>query len=394
MERHLQEKDIEDPLATQSVDSSEQRDAAADLSHSESSDIEQEQDFVSSVVSQRQGPRVHWGDLPKRTDEDKKGEQGKRERPKKQRREGDEEEVQAYRGGDAQRNGELREDENERQGSLSCETGAGTDGEKQQKLVSLNTDKPNREQVTEEKDLSEEPSVEEATSKLSLCSLSEMVTHTAPRPDDSTATHADLSTSPPCKDSDPSTESKHLPSSALISTHQDKHNTALTGPPGLNITQVGMSKRGAAGLRDLLKNLTAGTKPDSVRLNLLEYLRRTLKDWSTDATLQFLFGDGHSLGSPFADVKEEKEEDLDEDDLDDEETNEDAEGVDAGVQKKASAAAPDYKTLREKSQQLELRVKEFYRGPCILPDEAEEQHEDKVSDGGSGGKTERQERCE
>lgn len=321
---------------------------------------------------------MHWGDLPKRTEKDKKGEQGKMERQKKQRREQDEEEVEGHRSGDAEREGQLAKTESGK-GSLSCKTGAGTDTEKPKNLVSLNTDKPNREQVSEKKDLSEEPSVEEASSQLSLCSLSEMVTHTAPLPDASTAAQAELSTSPPCKGSNPSTESKRLPSSALINTNQDIHNTALTSQPGLNITQVGMSKRGAAGLRDILKNLTAGAKPTSIRLSLLEYLGRTLKEWRTDATLQFLYGECHSLGTPFADDKKEKEEELDEDDLDEEVTNEDAEEVDAELQKRAPAAAPDYKTLQKESQQLELRVREFYKGTCVLPEEVEELHGHKVT---------------
>ncbi|TMS09788.1 Putative RNA polymerase II subunit B1 CTD phosphatase rpap2 [Larimichthys crocea] len=235
LERRLQEKDIEDPLATQPEDahSSQLRSVAAEHSHSESSDIEQEQDFVSSMVCQRQGPRVHWGDLPK--------------------------------------------------------------------------------------------------------------------------------------------QNEHLPSSTLISTNHDSHNTALTDQLELNITQVGMSKRGAAGLRDLLKNHTAGAKPDPIRLALLECLKKTLKDWSTDETLKFLYGAGHSLSSPFADVeedKEEEEEELDEDDFDDE----DAERVDAGVQRKASAPAPDYETLQKEGQQLELRVREFYKGTWILPEEEEKPH--------------------
>ncbi|XP_044076269.1 putative RNA polymerase II subunit B1 CTD phosphatase rpap2 isoform X2 [Siniperca chuatsi] len=374
LERRLQEEDIEDPLAAQPEDlySCQQRSAAAGLSHSESSDIEQEQDFVSSVVSQWQGPRVHWGDLPKHRDEDKKGERGKIERQKKQRREGDEEEIERRQSRDAEREGKMREDENRRE-SLSCKREAGTDAEKRKQLLSLNTDKPNGEQVPKEKGLPQEPSVEEATAKLNLCSLSETVTHAAPLPVDSTATQVDLLTSPPCKDSKPSTESKNLPSSTLINTNQDSHNMALTSQAGLDITQVGMSKRGAAGLRDLLKNRTAGAKSESTRLNLLEHLRRTLKDWSTDKTLKFLYGTDHSLDSPFADVKEDEEgEELDEDDLEDEVTNEEAKEGDAGVQKRPSAAAPDYKMLQKESQQLELRVREFYKGTWILPEEVED----------------------
>ncbi|XP_045908221.1 putative RNA polymerase II subunit B1 CTD phosphatase rpap2 [Micropterus dolomieu] len=383
LERRLQEEDIDDPLSAQSEDppSSLQHSAAADLSHSESSDIEQEQDFVSSVVSQHQGPKVHWGDLPKRRDEDKNGERGKTERRKKQTREGDEEEIECHQGGDPEREGKMREDKN-RQESLSSQREAGTDSKKPKQLLLLNKDKPSAEQGPEQKGLPQELSVEEAAAKLNLCSLSG--TRTAPLPVDSTATQADLLTSPACKDSNPSTESKPLPSSTPINAEWDDHKIALTSQPGLNITQVGMSKRGAAGLRDLLKNHTAGAEPESVRLNLLECLRRTLKDWSTDETLKFLYGTKHSLGSPFADVKEDKEaeeeEELDEDDLEDEVTDEDAKGDDAAVQKRPSAAAPDYKTLQKENWQLELRVREFYKETWILPEGVEEPDGNKVKD--------------
>ncbi|KAI3375126.1 hypothetical protein L3Q82_021640 [Scortum barcoo] len=358
-ERRLQEQDIENPLAAQHEDtrSSQQHSAAAELS--ECSDIEQEQDFVSSVVSQRQGPRVHWGDLPKRTDEKENGERGKVERRRKQRRGGEEEEAQSQEG-------KMRGDEN-REKLHSCKTETRTDTEEQ--LLSLNSH--NGEQVPQEEGSPHELSVEEAAAKMKVCSLSETVTHTAP--DDSPAPEVNLRTSPPCKDS-PSTESKCLPSSTHQDTSQDNHNTALIGEPGLNITQVGMSKRGAAGLRDLLKNHTAEAKPASIRLNLLECLRRTLKEWSTDETLRFLYGADHSLGSPFANVKDEKEEEeeLDEDDLDDEVADKDVEGVAVGAQKRASATVSDYETLKRENRQLQLRVSEFYKGTWVLPEDAEE----------------------
>uniref|UniRef100_UPI0037E77BD8 putative RNA polymerase II subunit B1 CTD phosphatase rpap2 n=1 Tax=Semicossyphus pulcher TaxID=241346 RepID=UPI0037E77BD8 len=339
-ETRLKEEDIENPQAVQAEDprSSQQRPDAASLNHGEGSDIEQEQDFISSVVSQRQGPRVHWGDLPNRTDDEEKQERGKTERRKKQSREGDESDL--------------------------CKTEVDLENPKQP--LSLNTDKPHREQVQEKKDLPEDPNMEQATNKMNLCSISETVTHTAPLPVDFSA----------CKDSHHSTESKHPPSSPLISTNPNSQDTALTEEPGLNITQVGMSKRGAAGLRDLLKNQTAGATTESIRLNLLECLRNTLKDWSTDETLKFLYGAGHSLGAPFADVKDDREEEveeLDEDDLDD------VEVVDDAVQERPSAAAPDYKTLRKESQQLELRVREFYKGTWILPEEGKQPDGDKVT---------------
>ncbi|XP_032386455.1 LOW QUALITY PROTEIN: putative RNA polymerase II subunit B1 CTD phosphatase rpap2 [Etheostoma spectabile] len=368
LERRLQVDDIEDPLAAPPEDppSSRPGSAADGLSRSESSDVEEEQDFVSSVVSQRQGPRVHWGDLPKHTDE---GDRGMMERQKKQGRE------EGIEGQAAEREGKKGEDKKD---SLSCETEVGTDAEKK---LNSNTDRPHGEPVPDQQ------SVEEATAKLNLCSLSESVAQPAPPPVDSTATqaeHTNRITSPLCKDSNSSTERKHLPASTLIKTIQDGHDTASSSQPALNITQVGVSKRGAAGLQDLLKGHAARTKPHSIRLNLLECLRSTLKDWSTDKTLEFLYGAHYSLGCPVVDIKEEKEageedEELDEDDLEDDVTNEDAQWVGAGGQKRASAAVPDYQALRQETQHLELRVREFYKGTWILPEEAEELHGNQVT---------------
>lgn len=42
-----------------------------------------------------------------------------------------------------------------------------------------------------------------------------------------------------------------------------------------------------------------------------------------------------------------------------------------GAEARPSAAAPDYETLRRETQMLELRVQEFYRGVCVLPEEVQ-----------------------
>ncbi|AWP04336.1 putative RNA polymerase II subunit B1 CTD phosphatase RPAP2 isoform 2 [Scophthalmus maximus] len=305
--RPLQKKDIENlPTAQPEEPHASQQYHAADglsHSHSDSRDMEQEQDFVSSVVSQQQGRRVHWGDLPKRTDGDDKG---------------------------------------------------------------------------------KESSVEEATAKMNVCSLSETVTQTLSPPVNSTPAPAEHTTaliSPPFIDSKPPTENKPLPSLTPTTTHLNSNNTTVPTQPGLSITQVGMSKKGAAGLRDLLKNHTVASKPDSVRQNLLECLRRTLKEWSTDETLKFLYGADHPLDYPFTDVREEAdgEEELDEDDFEEGLSVEDGRGADAGALMGPPAAAPDYKTMRKETQQLELRVREFYKGTWILPEEGEAPNENKVT---------------
>lgn len=182
--------------------------------------------------------------------------------------------------------------------------------------------------------LSEEPGVEEATSVMSGCSLLE--NPAAPPLMDS-----DPATSPPSK------ENKGPPSTGDV--------------PSLRITRVGVSKRGAAGLRDLLKK-HSGADPTRLQQSLLTCLRATLKDWCTEATLDFLrAGSPCDPGSPsLADAGEEQDEELDEDDLEDE----DAEGLEPRA---APSSAPDFETLRKNTRELELRVGEFYRGTRILP---------------------------
>lgn len=192
--------------------------------------------------------------------------------------------------------------------------------------------------TTEAMSSSEDASVEEATSGMSVCSLSEN------------------SVSPPLTDSDPMTsppskENKCPPSTGDLTS--------------LKITQVGVSKRGAAGLQDLLRKHSEA-KPDALQQNLLMCLRGTLKEWCTESTLDLLYGaDRPPESTPFTDTGEEKEEELDEDDLDDDA----AEGVDATGPKKAPSSVPDFETLRKDTQEFELRVREFYKGTWTLPDE-------------------------
>uniref|UniRef100_A0A4W5NM48 RNA polymerase II subunit B1 CTD phosphatase RPAP2 homolog n=1 Tax=Hucho hucho TaxID=62062 RepID=A0A4W5NM48_9TELE len=220
-ERRLREDDVENPLPLDSVD-----------------DSDAEQDFVSSVVSQRRGPRVHWGDLPERTAE--------------------------------------------------------------------------VEVTIQDRDPA--PATSPA---LTACS----VQNQEPAPN-------------PSPQGDP----------------------AQPTQPGINITQVGMSRRGARGL---LKGNEAGTKPASVRLNLLEGLRRTFTEWMTEETMKFLYGPDH-FSKTLIETNEEKEEELDEDDL--EGSGEGGETDSEGGPGRPSAPAPDYDTLRRETEEMGLRVREFYKG--------------------------------
>ncbi|XP_072220470.1 putative RNA polymerase II subunit B1 CTD phosphatase rpap2 isoform X2 [Leuresthes tenuis] len=334
-ERRLTEEDIENPLAAMPDDS----ESSAGAGGRDSSGDEREQDFVSSVVSQQQRPRVHWGDLPKRQ------KPGAVERRKKQNRGVFKEETKSQ---NTQKE-EMREKNKKKEPHTK----------KLEQFHKVNTDQA----VQKEKDLTQVSTVEEATAKLNVCSLSETVIHTATLPEHTpTGTeHTTSLTSSPLIETKPSTEIKLQPSPTLTATYLINLNESSSNRLGFNITQVGMSKRGAAGLRHLLKTHASEAKPDSVRLNLLESLGRTLKEWCTDDTLSFLYG---SLGSPFADIKEVmEEEELDEDDLED-----DVAVVDGQEQKIALAAAPDYETLQKDARQLELRVMEFYKGTWILPE--------------------------
>ncbi|KAK7945326.1 hypothetical protein WMY93_001054 [Mugilogobius chulae] len=223
-ERRLQEEDVENPLSTQTEEPQKSSLKHEDSDHDDNS--ENEQDFVSSVVSKKTGTKVHWGDLPKRNDENT-------------------------------------------QSTVACED----------KI------RHGKQEIN-----GNEIALDEATTQLNVCSLSGNIS-------------------------------------------EPKNNASVS------ITQVGMSKKGAAGLRSLLKQ--HGNKPDSIRQNLLECLKRTLREWGTDETLVFLYGSERSVGQPFGGVTEEEE--LDEDDLEEEEG--------------------------EEAKQMELRVKEFYKGTWVVEED-------------------------
>ncbi|KAI7810165.1 putative RNA polymerase II subunit B1 CTD phosphatase rpap2 [Triplophysa rosa] len=133
---------------------------------------------------------------------------------------------------------------------------------------------------------------------------------------------------------------------------------------GLNITQVCMSKRGAAGLKGLLKDhYKAKSASKAINLCLVERLRETFMEWKTEETMKFLYGPSYASET---ESKAQAEEELDEDDLDEAEEEEGLRGP-----TKSSAPAPDFNMLRQETEQLELRVKEFYKGVCVLAEETD-----------------------
>lgn len=64
-------------------------------------------------------------------------------------------------------------------------------------------------------------------------------------------------------------------------------------------------------------------------------------------------------------------EELDEDDIEEVQEEGDREG-----DERPTAAAPDFETLKKEAQEMELRVREFYKGTWVLPDDDVEVREE------------------
>ncbi|NWR05945.1 RPAP2 phosphatase, partial [Paradoxornis webbianus] len=167
---------------------------------------------------------------------------------------------------------------------------------------------------------------------------------------------------------------------------------------GSEIVFLGVSKRGAEHLKRTLANSTEYKNPElrhpvNSKGSLLEVLRQTLMEWRTEETLKFLYGPNYtSLCSSecIASVNQETEE-LDEDDLD---TADDLDTVAVGESENSLnyslpftgsggivQPVPSYEKLKEETEFLELRVKEFYKGrgtskqrqiSCLIQDDQQE----------------------
>ncbi|XP_034038889.1 putative RNA polymerase II subunit B1 CTD phosphatase rpap2 [Thalassophryne amazonica] len=355
-ERPLQEKDVENPL-TDPEESHGSLKHTDHFSQDDSSDAEQEQEFVSSVVPQKRGPRVHWGNLPKRMHEGQKEAQGQTEKQSELTQGQDEDMILLSQSQNEEAEGNGRSEKPECKAELCSDAGT------------------SKEAVLEDRGSLDEASVEQSVAKMSLCSSAETVPQTSPLVIDSKPKQAEHTTSPPPFSSSNPTKGNRPPSDfptlSLPSTPLDSCNMNSSSEPGLNITEVGMSKKGAAGLCDLLKHHVAGAKLSSVREKLLEDLTRTLKEWRTDETLMFLYGSNHAPNSSFTDAKDEDE--LDEDDLEDELSD----GADAvagspSMQRRSSPAAGDYKVLHKEIEIQKMKVWQFYKGIWILREEAGE----------------------
>ncbi|NXX63666.1 RPAP2 phosphatase, partial [Scopus umbretta] len=162
---------------------------------------------------------------------------------------------------------------------------------------------------------------------------------------------------------------------------------------GSQIVFLGVSKRGAEHLKRTLANSKEHKKtelrdPVNSKGSLLEALRQTLMEWRTEETLKFLYGPNYTslCSSQCISSANQEDEELDEDDLD---AADDLNTVAAGESENSLnyslpftspggvvKPVPSYEKLKEETEFLELRVKEFYKGKCILAEEADDQQED------------------
>ncbi|KFU96429.1 Putative RNA polymerase II subunit B1 CTD phosphatase RPAP2, partial [Chaetura pelagica] len=150
---------------------------------------------------------------------------------------------------------------------------------------------------------------------------------------------------------------------------------------GSQIVFLGVSKRGAEHLKRTLANSKEQKDPANSKGSLLEVLKQTFLEWRTEETLKFLYGtDYTSCSSECVSSANQENEELDEDDLD---AADDLNTVAGGESENSLnyslpftspggvvKPVPSYEKLKKETEFLELRVKEFYRGKCILAEEA------------------------
>ncbi|NXD19024.1 RPAP2 phosphatase, partial [Spelaeornis formosus] len=214
--------------------------------------------------------------------------------------------------------------------------------------------------------------------------------------------------SPKTEDADVVEATEQL-SHCKLGTQEERHSCSLhnevTAPPsnhiaagessaseifentcGSQIVFLGVSKRGAEHLKRTLGNSTEHKNPElrhpvNSKGSLLEVLRQTLLEWRTEETLKFLYGPNYtSLCSECITSVNQITEELDEDDLD---TADDLNTVAVGESENSlnyslpftgsggiMKPVPSYEKLKEETEFLELRVKEFYKGRCTLAEEA------------------------
>ncbi|XP_072918773.1 putative RNA polymerase II subunit B1 CTD phosphatase rpap2 isoform X1 [Hemitrygon akajei] len=191
------------------------------------------------------------------------------------------------------------------------------------------------------------------------------------------------------KEEAPQAAGQDVPQTTPSSGLKDKDKLTTS-----NFTTQGLSKKGAASLRNLIskskqRNLVSSCRSASgAEANVLELLRQTLSEWNTEETLRFLYGSNLKHGRtqcslPCQSSDATAQEQLDEDDLDSLEVVEITdpnENISTSVQVKGAETTvrplPNFEQLKQESEFLHLKVREFYKGRYVLPDNTEDKSEE------------------
>ncbi|XP_049332587.1 putative RNA polymerase II subunit B1 CTD phosphatase rpap2 [Astyanax mexicanus] len=383
-DRPVNDGDIENP----NPEHSEHRGGSS--GPSDSSDVEQ--DFVSSVVSgeSRRKPRVHWGELPKRDDVSGHGRSEHGHRPPREKRQQNLGKTET----------ETSNNPNETSSRPSPET---SDLHTVPSLVEKDKDTPVEEtrKLLDQVALSDSPLLANANEDTNVTSGTNIVSTDINMNTASSGTNVNTTSSGTNVNAASSGTNVNAASSgtnvnaassgtnvnaassgtnvnaALSGTNVNAASsgtipTNVTSDTNPNISQVGMSKKSAAGLKNVLQNhVRTKTEVPAVKLGLLQNLRITLSEWRTEETMRFLYGqDFIPQPEPSGQVEEEEEE-LDEDDLEDVEEVAERVKRPAGGPARSTASTPDFNRLKKEAELQKLRVKEFYKGVCLLPEGAE-----------------------
>uniref|UniRef100_A0A8I5ZL24 RNA polymerase II subunit B1 CTD phosphatase RPAP2 homolog n=1 Tax=Rattus norvegicus TaxID=10116 RepID=A0A8I5ZL24_RAT len=152
------------------------------------------------------------------------------------------------------------------------------------------------------------------------------------------------------------------------------------------VTLVGISKKSAEHFRSKFAKSNPGSgsasglvqvRPEVAKANLLRVLKDTLTEWKTDETLKFLYGQDHGSVCLQPSAASGPDEELDEDDISCQAQNTLDETLPFRGSDTAIKPLPSYESLKKETEMLNLRVREFYRGRCVLNEDSTKSQDSK-----------------
>lgn len=155
------------------------------------------------------------------------------------------------------------------------------------------------------------------------------------------------------------------------------------------VTLVGISKKSAEHFRSKFAKSNPGSgsasglvqvRPEVAKANLLRVLKDTLTEWKTDETLKFLYGQDHGSVCLQSSAASGPDEELDEDDISCQAQNTLDETLPFRGSDTAIKPLPSYESLKKETEMLNLRVREFYRGRCVLNEDSTKSQDSKENE--------------